>query len=160
MKRAILLISLCGMLAGAVVLRLGHDAPVQRYVEPRRHADYTETLPREKDAPEVRFDMVAIPGGTFWMGSPADEFGRKADEGPRHPVHVGPLWMAKRELTWDEFERYTAEAGAASELDNERRLQNDADAVTGPSVPYVDPYYNHGRDSHPALGVTHHAAMV
>ena len=40
--------------------------------------------------------MVAIPGGTFLMGSPADEKGRNDDEGPQHPVTLKPFWMGPR----------------------------------------------------------------
>jgi formylglycine-generating enzyme required for sulfatase activity len=39
-------------------------------------AAYTETIP----GTSVTFDMVAVPGGTFVMGSPANEPGR-ADAG-------------------------------------------------------------------------------
>ena len=38
------------------------------------HANYVETIRDTK----VTFDMVAIPGGTFSMGSPAGEKGREA----------------------------------------------------------------------------------
>jgi hypothetical protein len=56
-------------------------------VEPLRHKNYTEKLPDSK----VEFEMIAIPGGTFLMGSPDDETGRQRDEGPQHPVKVLPF---------------------------------------------------------------------
>jgi formylglycine-generating enzyme required for sulfatase activity len=34
-------------------------------------------------------EMVVIPPGEFWMGSPDDEEGRCSDEGPRHKVTIG-----------------------------------------------------------------------
>jgi len=43
--------------------------------------------------------FVAIGGGGFWMGSPEDEPGRFANEGPRHRVHVSPFWLASTEVT-------------------------------------------------------------
>jgi len=43
--------------------------------------------------------FVAIGGGGFWMGSPEDEPGRFANEGPRHRVHVSPYWLASTEVT-------------------------------------------------------------
>jgi formylglycine-generating enzyme required for sulfatase activity len=58
---------------------------------------------------ETKFDMVPIPGGVFMMGSPSTEPGRNADEGPQHPVKIRPFWMAKCEITWDEFEIYQKE---------------------------------------------------
>jgi formylglycine-generating enzyme required for sulfatase activity len=45
-------------------------------------------------SPQV-YDMVAIPGGEFTMGSPAAEKGRRADEGPQHKVKIEPFWMGK-----------------------------------------------------------------
>src|SRR5262249_13756101 len=66
------------------------DAPK---TEPAAHKNYTEMIPDTK----VGFDMVAIPGGTFVMGSPAGEKGRNPDEGPQHPVQIRPFWMGKCE---------------------------------------------------------------
>jgi hypothetical protein len=60
---------------------------------------YTETIAGTK----VTFDMVPIPGGTFQMGSPAKEKGRKKDEGPQRPVTVRPFFMGKHEVTWDAY---------------------------------------------------------
>ena len=63
---------------------------------------YTDTIP----GTQITFDMLPIPGGTFMMGSPATEAGRKADEGPQHKVTVSPFWMEKCEVTWNEFELF------------------------------------------------------
>ena len=50
--------------------------------------------------------MIPIPGGTFEMGSPSKERGRKKDEGPVHEVTVRPFWMSKTEVTWAEYSRF------------------------------------------------------
>ena len=55
-------------------------------------AAYTETIPNTK----ITFDMVPIPAGTFTMGSPANEAGRGADEGPQHKVTLPAFYMAAR----------------------------------------------------------------
>jgi formylglycine-generating enzyme required for sulfatase activity len=47
----------------------------------------------------VTLDMVAIPGGTFIMGSPKTEEGRFGDEGPQHSVTVPAFFMAKYPVT-------------------------------------------------------------
>jgi formylglycine-generating enzyme required for sulfatase activity len=65
-------------------------------------ANYTETI----SGSTITFEMVAIPGGSFMVGSPDSEEGRKEDEGPVHKVTVGPFWMGKTEVTWDEYEQY------------------------------------------------------
>src|SRR4051794_32775975 len=67
-----------------------------------RHESHTETIPDSK----VTFRMIAIPGGTYWRGSPDDEKGHTADEGPRHPVTIRPFWMGRCEVTWDEYDQF------------------------------------------------------
>src|SRR5580704_12385160 len=78
-------------------------------VEPAKHKTYTESIPASK----VSFEMIAIPGGTYLMGSPESEAKRSSDEGPRHPVKVGALWMGKLEVTWDEYDLYWRKNPAA-----------------------------------------------
>jgi formylglycine-generating enzyme required for sulfatase activity len=124
-------------------------------VDKAEHKGYTETIPGS----EVKFDMVAVPGGVFLMGSPAGESGRGGDEGPQHPVKIRPFWMGKCEVTWDEFDVYRREKGADNADSNDDVLAKDADAITGPTPPYVDPLYGHARDGHPAICMSHHAAM-
>lgn len=64
---------------------------------------YTVTMPgRER----VKFEMIPVPGGSFRMGSPATEKGRKADEGPQISVTVKPFWMAKTEVSWAEYHTF------------------------------------------------------
>ncbi|MGK7874326.1 MAG: formylglycine-generating enzyme family protein [Xenococcaceae cyanobacterium] len=55
---------------------------------------YTEDLSND-----VTLDMVAIPGGTFTMGSSEDEKGRDGDESPQHQVSVPPFFMGKYPVT-------------------------------------------------------------
>jgi formylglycine-generating enzyme required for sulfatase activity len=47
----------------------------------------------------IILEMVAIPGGTFLMGSPATEKYRHDDESPQHTVRVAPFFMAKYPVT-------------------------------------------------------------
>ena len=55
---------------------------------------YTETRPDG-----LNLEMVAIPSGRFFMGSPPDEKGRYDDEGPRHEVTVQPFFMGQYPVT-------------------------------------------------------------
>jgi len=54
----------------------------------------------------VRFEMAPIPGGRFQMGSPAAEEDRSDDEGPQVDVIIEPFWMAKYEVTWEQYDRF------------------------------------------------------
>src|SRR5262245_29273468 len=116
-------------------------APALPRIDRVEHRSYLERVP----GTGITFEMIAIPGGAYLMGSPPGEKGRRDDEGPQHPVAVRPFWMCKTEVTWDLFDAYRAECGVrnleAGNLDpgdNEKRLAKDPDAVTGPTHPYVE----------------------
>src|SRR5262245_43882024 len=123
-------------------------------VEKMTHKGYTETIPGTK----VKFDMVPIPAGTYLLGSPAGEKGRKDDEGPQHPVTVKGFWMGKCEVTWDEFDTYWRGRPGKKE-DVEPEKPKDADAVTRPTPPYADETFEMGREGYPVICLTHHCVM-
>src|SRR5262245_10108468 len=106
----------------------------------------------------VEFEMIAIPGGTFTMGSPTAETGRGADEGPQHRVTINPFWMGNTEVTWDEYDLYWKKDENAKPV-NEIAEDKAADAVSRPTPPYADETFGHGREHHPVICITHHAAM-
>jgi formylglycine-generating enzyme required for sulfatase activity len=151
-----LLVPLSGL---GLAVALGAPAPAPRpdtepRVEPAAHRSYTETIPGSR----VSFDMVALPGGVFWMGSSEGEKGRSENEGPRHPVRIRPFWMEKTETTWDEFDQYWRHT-SETERRNFHPLNPAADAVTRPSPPYADETWGYGREGYPVIAITHHAAM-
>src|SRR5579884_54580 len=129
-------------------------APPQPDAPAPNPKSYTETIP----GTQVKFDMVAIPGGEFLMGSPPGEANRKDDEGPQHPVQIRPFWMGKYEVTWDEFDLFWRTKPGQKE-DKEPDEPKNADAVTRPTPPYADETFKKGREGHPVLGITWHAAM-
>ena len=49
--------------------------------------------------------LVAIPAGSFWMGSPLEEKGRSDDEGPRHQVKLDGFWMGQTPITQAQWRR-------------------------------------------------------
>ncbi|GCA93940.1 SUMF1/EgtB/PvdO family nonheme iron enzyme [Microcystis aeruginosa] len=63
---------------------------------------YDENLPevgKRKKAQNYRLTMVAIPGGTFLMGSPPNEKDSFEDERPQHEVTVSNFFMGKYPIT-------------------------------------------------------------
>ncbi|MCB1824652.1 MAG: formylglycine-generating enzyme family protein [Candidatus Competibacteraceae bacterium] len=62
-------------------------------------------------------EMIVLPGGTFQMGSPDSEFGRDADEGPRHPVRIRPFAIGKTEVTFADYDAFAAATGRKSPND-------------------------------------------
>lgn len=110
---------------------------------------------------DVNIELVPIPGGLFLMGSPSDADNRENDEGPVRKVNVDPFWMGKYEITWSQYEIW------GENIDMSRRqifgtpaTQRDpiADAVTRPTPPYTDMSFGMGKNSHPAISMTQHAA--
>ncbi|RPH90737.1 MAG: hypothetical protein EHM72_18800 [Calditrichaeota bacterium] len=119
--------------------------------------NYTEFIPNTG----VSFDMMAVPGGSFLLGSPADESFREADEGTQVQVQISPFWMGKIEVTWDEYEAFYAATASEGRTDTQAMSQEtDVDGITGPTPPYEPPDQNWGRGSRPAITMTHHTAMV
>ncbi len=118
---------------------------------------YVEQIPHSS----AQFAMQPIPGGTFLLGSPADEAGRKKDEGPQRRVQVEPFWMGEREVTWDEFRvfqfRLDQQRRAERNLEADERAAR-ADAVSHPTKPYVPMDFGMGFDGFPASSMTHFAA--
>ena len=56
-------------------------------------------------------DMVWIAPGTFSMGSPVSEAGRKADESPQTEVTLTKgYWLGKTELTIGQWKAVTGES--------------------------------------------------
>jgi formylglycine-generating enzyme required for sulfatase activity len=119
------------------------------------HRSYTETIP----GTAVTFEMVAIPGGTFVMGSGAGERGRAADEGPAHEVRIGPFWMEKTETTWDEYDKFAFAQAIARAGGGGGAPASGADAITKPTPPYADESFGFGKGRQPAISMQYHAAM-
>ena len=129
------------------------------YTEPaviEEFAGFTEFIPGSP----VSFEMVAVPGGTFSLGSPDNELYRESDEGPLRRVTISPFFMGRTEVSWDEYLAFyseTASQGKTTDayLDAGSR---DPDAITGPTPPYGAPDQGWGKESRPAITMTHHAA--
>ena len=64
----------------------------------KRHQNQT-LLFRETIAKGITLEMIAIPGGSFVMGSPNTEAKRSKNEGPQHTVNVAAFLMGKYEVT-------------------------------------------------------------
>ncbi|HZZ77645.1 MAG TPA: formylglycine-generating enzyme family protein [Gemmataceae bacterium] len=145
-----------GFIAAIVAVALPTQPAKYPAIEEAKHKAYTEKINEN-----VSFDMVPIPGGTFMMGSPDDEKGRDANEGPVHPVTVKPFWMAKVETPWDVYDIYweNRPKGPPQRPDLSKKPDKLPDAITSPTPPYEDPTFGYGRRGFPVIAVTHHAAM-
>jgi len=146
----LLIVSSCALLAARTAATVGAQAVATEV------APYTETIPNTK----ISFDMVPIPAGTFTMGSPESEPGHKPDESPQHEVTLPAFYMAKIEVTWDEYDEF----GFSHDLQRKRKLgvqgpKDAGDAVTRPTPPYADESWGWGKEKQPVIGITHYAAV-
>ncbi len=120
------------------------------------HISFTEKIPGST----VSFNMKAIPGGSFKMGSPDDEAFREEDEGPVSTVKISPFFMAEIEVSWDEYLAFYAQtSGAGRSSDSDAlRARDNVDAISGATPPYGQPDQNWGLGQRPAISISYHAA--
>jgi formylglycine-generating enzyme len=137
------------------------SAPKEIFREPAKvngFGSFTEQIPNSS----VSFRMVAIPGGSFKMGSPEGEPLRKADEGPVREVEISPFYMAEVEVSWDEYLAFyaqTAAEGRSTDTEGFRSKKSEkTDAISGATPPYGQPDQGWGLGQHPAISFTFHAA--
>ncbi len=121
--------------------------------------DYVSKIPKTG----VPYDMVAIRGGEFLMGSPPDEPKRKDDEGPQVRVKVSPFWMARYETSWDQYDPFMISKRPRYKdgtLQYPQHLKDPtpADFVSSPTTPYTEMAFNMGYKGYPAICMTHHSA--
>ena len=71
----------------------------------------------------VFLEMIAIPGGTFLMGSPENEAERSSDESPQHQVTVPSFFMGKYQLTQAQYQAIMGD-NPSSFKGNNRPVEN------------------------------------
>jgi formylglycine-generating enzyme required for sulfatase activity len=137
------------------------SAPKEVFKEPAKVTEFKSFTERIPGSP-IAFNMIAIPGGKFKMGSPESEPFRKADEGPVREVEVSPFFMAEVEVTWDEylvFYSQTASEGRSTDTEGSRATAGpETDAISGATPPYGQPDQGWGMGQRPAISFSYHAA--
>ena len=120
--------------------------------------NFTEKIPKST----VSFEMVAIPGGEFMLGSPESEPFREDDEGPQRHVRISSFWMGKAEVSWNEFEEFKKQASGEGRTEDQiisSKLNSEFDVVTGPTPAYGNPDQGWGKRKRPAITMTFYAAQ-
>lgn len=111
----------------------------------------------------VSFNMIAIAGGSFLMGSPENEALRKADEGPVRRVEISPFYMGEVEVSWNEFWTFfsqTMSEGRTAPGLIYANNSNAPDAISGPTPPFGNPDQGWGSGDRPAITMSHYAAKT
>ena len=111
------------------------------------------------ESTDVSFKMILLPEGDFLIGSPENEVNREEDEGPQKKVVMESFYMMETELTWDVFELFIDLEKSATVGYGSEEIKVNADAVTRPSTPYLDPSFGMGKMNYPAISMTQFAAL-
>ncbi len=99
---------LCGGAGSAVAPAPGSPAAALRAAQ-AGEAIANRRFSECADCPE----MVAVPGGTFMLGSPPSEQGRESDEGPQMRVTIQPFAVGRFEVTRAQYAAFVRETGRA-----------------------------------------------
>jgi len=97
--------------------------------------DYTQSF----NGTDLTIDMVAIPPGSFLMGSSAQEQERTTDQNIAQSMELAPFWISSHEITWEVYQLFVNRVlDTVAQVRPSNPLQVDIDAVAGATVPYVD----------------------
>ncbi len=129
-----------------------------------KEASEQESYERTIPGTEASFEMVALPGGVFAMGTPDEEEDRNDDEGPQVQVRVQPFWIGKYEVTWAEYKEFMKLCRIFEKFEDKGLRQvteeNEVDAITAPSKLYEPSFtFGSGEDpKQPAVSMSQFAA--
>ena len=98
----ILLLLVAGIPAGTGKTSAAQDPPEATHAN-QAPAELPQSNYSEDLGNGIRLDMIWIPAGTFLMGSPKSEKGRKDDEGPQAEVSLEGYWIGKYEVTQAQY---------------------------------------------------------
>lgn len=97
--------------------------------------------------------MVAIPAGTFTIGSPSGSPGMEDDESPQKRITLSAFWMGEKEVTFAEWDLFFKNM--------ELPQQKNIDGVSRPTAQYIDLTWGMGRNpKHPTNSMSQQAAMA
>jgi formylglycine-generating enzyme len=126
------------------------------YTEPTQvdsFKDFTEKIP----GTTVSFNMKAVRGGKFKMGSiPGDTYSA-SDEMPQREVELKPFFLEEIEVSWDEYLAFFNATGSQGRKEM-KVVNQEVDAISGATPPWGAPDQGWGKGSRPAITMTHYAA--
>ena len=111
-----------------------------------------KTLEQSIPGTPVTITLTALPAGSFLMGSPANEKGRKPNEGPQTPVTLDAFSISTYEISYEQYILYQ---------DKTAEPEPKLDAISRPSPPYIDFTQGMGKQGgFPANSLSPYAALT
>ncbi len=97
--------------------------------------------------------LIKIPAGEFKMGTSADE--GEIDEHPQHKVYLDEYYIAKYEVTNEQFERFINSTGYRTDAEKKGvgLMIEDGKWIEKPNVNWRY-FYSAGREKHPVISVS------
>lgn len=100
----------------------------------------------------ITISMTELPAGSFLMGSPANEKGRKTPEGPQKQVQLDAFAISTYEISYEQYILYQ---------DKNAEPEPKLDAISRPSPPYIDFTQGMGKQGNfPANSLSPYAALT
>jgi formylglycine-generating enzyme len=130
-----------------------------KYREPAKVEKF-ETFTEKLPGTNVSFKMVAIPAGSFEMGSPEKEPLRKPDEGPQRKLTLSSFWIGETEVTWNEYMAFFRATGSQGRTEGQVVTNKKVDAISGATPPWGAPDQGWGKGSRPAITMSWYAANI
>jgi formylglycine-generating enzyme required for sulfatase activity len=101
---------------------------------------------------DVSFNMIAVKGGEFLLGSRESELHRDFDEGPQKKIVLSDFWVGETEITYDVYQLFFEEA---------KDPEPKPDGISRPSPPYIDFTLGMGKTGgYPANSMQQYAALM
>jgi formylglycine-generating enzyme required for sulfatase activity/serine/threonine protein kinase len=105
----------------------------------------------------IGMKLAPIPPGKFLMGSPDNETGRRASEGPQHEVVLTrPFYMSVYDVTVGQFKVFSKETGYLTDAEKgigDPRLFPDGTWKNDPEATWLNPGFEQ-TDDHPVVCVS------
>jgi formylglycine-generating enzyme required for sulfatase activity len=118
------------------------------------HAQQLKAYEQELPGSSVKFKMVAVPAGSFTIGSDTKDPLRDSDEGPQKKVSLSAFWIAEHEVTFAEWDVFF------KSVDVPQTKAIALDAVSRPTAQYIDLTWGMGRDGKQPTNSMSQAAAI
>jgi formylglycine-generating enzyme required for sulfatase activity len=116
-------------------------------------------------AKSANLELVLIPAGTFWMGSPASDKQAYDCEKPQHRVTISrPFYLGKYPVTVEQFEAFVRDQNYKTEAEKDGKGGYGFNEATGqleqkPEYTWRNPGFKQGKN-HPVVNVSWNDAVA